>query len=313
MKWPRGAVGLAILLVVGATLASGGSETDSLRQHYLPSANALRTIARYGTERVVTVRSLGDPDIVRSDPEWLAAARPLGSEAPRWARRMYSRSLLVLHALSDSGTGAALAGAREGWAYVWPRDAGAVAIALRRRGTDVKRGASCASCVGSMGAAARFHPNGTPVDGRAAQGDAAGWVDAAAAAAKLPSTATERPWRGLADYQESGSGDFIGDAIASGEPHVQALFETPSGTLAPAPEIRTPVSTPLPHGRSVLFHVLRSTHSSGAHCCDWLPAAAASASFPQKTGTAARIRGQHRPPGRRGASPRSASGAQPCT
>jgi hypothetical protein len=146
---------------------------------------------------------------------------------------MYSRSLLVLRALTDPRTGAVLAGARDGWSYVWPRDASAVAIALAaagyrgaaRRIVSFLRGLD-------LGAAARFHRNGTPVDGRDAQGDAAGWIAAAASAAKLPSATTERPWRGLDDYQENGSGDFIANAIASGAPQIRALFETPSGTLA---------------------------------------------------------------------------------
>ncbi|MDX6602864.1 MAG: glucoamylase [Solirubrobacterales bacterium] len=233
MKWLRGAVGLAVLLVVGAALTSGGSETDSVQQRYLAGANALRTVARFGTERVVTVRSLGDPDAIPPDPGWLAAARPLGPEAPRWARRMYYRSLLVLHALSDARTGAVLAGAREGWAYVWPRDAGAVALALSAAGYRGEARGIVRFLRGlDLGAAARFHPDGNPVDGRAAQGDAAGWVAAAASAAKLSGATTERPWRGLADYQESGSGDFIANAIASGAPHIRALFETPAGALA---------------------------------------------------------------------------------
>jgi glucoamylase len=233
MKWLRGAVGLAVLLFVGAVLASGGSETDSIRRSYLPDANALRTVARFGTERTVTIRSLGDPDAIRSDPGWLAAARPLGPKAPQWARQMYAQSLLVLKALTDADTGAVLAGAREGWAYVWPRDAGTVAMALAAAGYRDEARSIVHFLRGlDLGAAARFHPGGAPVDGRAVQGDSAGWVAAAAGAAKLPSAPTERPWRGLADYQESGGGDFIANAISSGEPHVRTLFETPSGTLA---------------------------------------------------------------------------------
>jgi glucoamylase len=234
MKWLRGAVVLAVLLAVGAALASGGSETDSIRQRYLPEANALKTVARFGTERIVTVRSLGEPNLVRPDPNWLGTARPLGAEAPGWARRMYARSLLVLHALTDARTGAVLAGAREGWAYVWPRDAAAVAIAFVAAGyrDEARRIARFLRGL-DLGAAARFHPDGTPVDGRAAQGDAAGWVAAAASAVTQPSVAlAEKRWRGLADYQESGGGDFIANAIASGESQIQALFETPAGTLA---------------------------------------------------------------------------------
>jgi hypothetical protein len=87
-----------------------------------------------------------------------------------------------------------------------------------------------------LGAAARFQPDGTPVDGRAAQGDAAGWVAVAAWAAQLRGATAERPWRQLADYQESGAGDFIGNAIASGAAGIRARFETPAGMLARSAE-----------------------------------------------------------------------------
>jgi hypothetical protein len=197
MKWLRVVAGLVALLGVGAALASGGSGSDSVRERYLPGANALRTVARFGTARQVTVRSLGDPDVVRADPRWLQAARPLGQGAPRWARRMYARSLLILHALTDPRSGAVVAGARPGWEYVWP-----------------------------------VQTDGAPVDGRAAQGDAVGWVDAAARAIGLPSAAGPRSWRETDDYQENGSGDFLANAIASGAPHIQELFATPAGILA---------------------------------------------------------------------------------
>jgi GH15 family glucan-1,4-alpha-glucosidase len=66
-----------------------------------------------------------------------------------------------------------------------------------------------------LGAAARFHGDGTPVDGRGAQGDAAGWVVAAARAVGLPATVPRQAWRNRADYQEGSSGDYIANAIAS--------------------------------------------------------------------------------------------------
>lgn len=232
MKSLRGAIGLVALIAIGAVLASGGSRSDSVRQRYLPDSNALRTVARFGTAQTVTVRSLGEPDLVRPRPRWLAAARPLGHGAPGWARRMYDRSLLVLHALTDSG-GGALAGARDGWAYVWPRDASTVAMALAAAGyrAEARRVVSFLRGL-NLGAAARFRPNGSPVDGRGAQGDAAGWIAAAARATELPSTTAKQPWRGLDDYQENGGGDFLANAIASGAPRIRALFETPSGRLA---------------------------------------------------------------------------------
>jgi hypothetical protein len=215
MKWLRRAVGLAVLLVVGAALASGGSGTDSVRQRYLPDSNALRTVSRFGGERVVTVTSLGDPDAVRADPHWLTAARPLGAGAPPWARRMYSRSLLVLRGLVDEHSGAAIAGAREGWAYVWPRDASAVAIALAAAGYrgEARRIVSFLRGL-DLDAAARFDADGTPVEGRDAQGDAVGWIAAAARAAGMDTDLPRQPWRDRADYQEGDPGDYLGNAIA---------------------------------------------------------------------------------------------------
>jgi hypothetical protein len=146
---------------------------------------------------------------------------------------MYARSLLVLRGLVDRRTGAVVAGAREGWAYVWPRDASAVAIALAAAGYRREARRIVRFLRGlDLGAAARFQTDGTPVDGREAQGDAAGWVAAASGAAGLPSATSKRPWQGLADYEENGSGDFLANAIASGAPHIRARFGTPAGTLA---------------------------------------------------------------------------------
>jgi glucoamylase len=233
VKSLRAAIVVLALLAVGAALASGGSGADSVRQRYLPKSNALRTVARFGTARSVTIHSLGESDAVRADPRWLAAARPLGADAPAWARRMYRRSLLVLHALTDERTGAVEAGARKGWNYVWPRDASTVAIALAAAGYrgEARRIAGFLEGL-DIGAAARFYDNGVPVDGRATQGDAAGWIAAAAKATGLPSAPEEQRWQGLDDYQENGSGDFLSNAIASGSPHIRALFETPAGALS---------------------------------------------------------------------------------
>jgi hypothetical protein len=141
---------------------------------------------------------------------------------------MYRRSLLVLRALVDPRSGAAVAGARAGWAYVWPRDASAVAIALASAGYgDEARRIAHFLLALNLEAAARFDRSGEPVEGRAAQGDAAGWIAAAARAAGVEVDAVEgkgrqagirRPrsdWRGLPDYQEKHGGDYLGNAIAS--------------------------------------------------------------------------------------------------
>jgi hypothetical protein len=154
---------------------------------------------------------------VRSDRRWLARARPLGAGAPRWARRMYRRSLLVLHALSGRRSGAVAAGARDSWAYVWPRDAAAASIALGAAGyrARARRIAAFLSRL-DLGAGARFAGSGTPVPGRPAQGDARGWVDAARRALGWPPLQASPPrWRGQSDYQEKAPGDYLGNAIAS--------------------------------------------------------------------------------------------------
>lgn len=163
---------------------------------------------------------------IAADRRWLARARPLGAGAPDWARRLYARSLLVLHALTGSRGGEVAAGARDGWAYVWPRDAGAAALALAAAGYggEARRIARFLHGL-DLDAAARFEWGGDPVPGRAAQGDAWGWVAAAARAARLPRadwTSMERQarksWRNRADYQEKSAGDYLGNALAARTP-----------------------------------------------------------------------------------------------
>lgn len=213
----RAAVGLVALVAVGTMLVSGGSRADSVRYRYLPETNMLRSVGAYGTERVVTVRSLGDPGLVDAQPGWLAGARPLGSGAPPWAWRMYERSLLVLLALTDRRTGAVLAGARDGWAYVWPRDAGTAALAFASAGYRGEARRLAGFLLGlDLGGAARFHSDGSPVEGRDAQGDTTGWVVVAAQAAGLSARPPSLPWNERADYQEGDGGTYLGNAIAAG-------------------------------------------------------------------------------------------------
>jgi len=190
---------------------------DSVHQRYLPGTNVLRTVARFGSEEAVVVRRIDGPGAVRRDRRWLAHARSLGRGAPRWARAMYRRSLLVLRALTARRSGAAAAGARDGWAYVWPRDAATVAIAFASAGyrPEARRITHFLLDL-DLDAAARFRGTGAPVPGRDAQGDASGWVVAAAQAAGLRAVMAPRGrWRDRADYQEGDSGDYLGNAIAS--------------------------------------------------------------------------------------------------
>jgi glucoamylase len=152
----------------------------------------------------------------RSDRRWLAHARPLGAGAPGWARRMYRHSLLTLRALTDARTGAVAAGARDGWAYVWPRDASTAALAYAAAGyRPAARRVAHFLLDLDLGAAARFHGDGTAVAGRGPQGDAVGWVALAADAAGLPARPPARPRRDLPDYQEGASGHYVANAIAA--------------------------------------------------------------------------------------------------
>lgn len=161
-----------------------------------------------------------------SDREWLDNARPLGRAAPRWAREMYRRSLLTLRALTDRRTGAVAAGARDGWAYVWPRDAATAALAFAAAGYRSEAEHIARFLLGvDLDAGARYQGDGNPVAVRAAQGDAAGWVAVASDTVGLTWSRRQAsralhhvdrfPWRGRADYQEADPGDYLANAIAS--------------------------------------------------------------------------------------------------
>jgi glucoamylase len=169
---------------------------------------------------------------ISADKRWLARSRPLGAGAPAWARRMYARSLLVLRAATDLRSGAVVAGARGGWAYAWPRDAAAVSIALASAGYRREPHRILRFLSGlDLEAAARFRQSGDPVEGRDAQGDAAGWVAAAAGAVGVPAPTASVGWRDRADYQEKEAGDYLGNAIASGVDPVaiREMFASRSG------------------------------------------------------------------------------------
>jgi hypothetical protein len=257
--------GIQVWARVGGGAAEPMWQADSIRQRYLPGTNVLRTVARFGEERVaveqaaygdelaivakgdsadVELRVNGPSGIVTRDPRvlaeaaaadrrWLARSRPLGADAPNWAREMYDRSLLVLHALAGDN-GAVAAGARDGWAYVWPRDASAVAIAFAAAGYRAEAERVTRFLLGlGLEHAARFHGDGSPVPDRAAQGDAIGWVAAASQAVGFGSAGRAAhilaggqpvPWRDRADYWEGEPGDYIGNAIASGETAVDLLY-----------------------------------------------------------------------------------------
>ena len=250
--------GIQVRVRVGDGSALPTWRADAVRQRYLPGTNVLRTVARFGSERVrieeaihgnrlavvageegadvqLRVNAAGDSvtesrkvleKAAASDRRWLRRSRSLGSGAPPWAREMYERSLLALHALTDRRTGAVAAGARDGWAYVWPRDAAAVAIALAAEGHRAEAELIVRFLLGAgVEQAARFDGDGSPVPGRGPQGDAIGWVAAAAKATGRVGSARQAartlvggqpiPWRDRPDYWEQGSGDYLGNALAS--------------------------------------------------------------------------------------------------
>ncbi|HST68760.1 MAG TPA: hypothetical protein VLI94_03775 [Solirubrobacterales bacterium] len=248
---------------------------DRIRQSYLPGTNVLRTEAWFGGARVVITQAVhagelaiavgGDASSVQlrasagrnlvtkerrvlaqaaaADRRWLARARPLGTDAPVWVKEIYERSLLVLRALTGNN-GAVAAGARDGWAYVWPRDAGAVAIALAAAGYQPEAELITQFMLGlGVEQFARFNGDGSPVPDRPAQGDEIGWIAAAAEAtgiigsarhaAKILSETYPVPWRERDDYWESGGGDFLANAIVSGESPIRIRADFGSeGALA---------------------------------------------------------------------------------
>lgn len=157
---------------------------------------------------------------------------PLGRAAPQWARRLYSRSVRILVALTDPHSGAMIAAERDGWDYVWPRDAAAGAIALEAAGLrpEARQVAAFLASL-ELEQAARFYPDGSRVPGRTAAGDGEGWVAASERSLQGQSwagtvlligrmTTTDQDsrieWRDRQDYGEDVTGDLVGNAIASG-------------------------------------------------------------------------------------------------
>ncbi len=249
--WARAGIVLAAAVLTAGLALSGGTEMDPPTPSGYPGV-VPAFLAKSGSEG--------------QDRRWLARARPLEDVAPRWARRMYRRSLLLLRALVGR-SGAAVAGAPAGWGYVWPRDAGAVAIALASAGYQLESRRIVHFLLDlDLDAAARFDPAGEPVEGRAAQGDAAGWVTAAARAAEIKARPPRSGWRGLADYQEKDGGDYLGNAIASGvrSVDIRELFESPPGLSRTAGDVASGFDSTAawavrPFPRPALFPAARRT------------------------------------------------------
>jgi GH15 family glucan-1,4-alpha-glucosidase len=166
----------------------------------------------------------------------LGAATRLGLGAPPWARSLYVRSLQVLFALTDPDSGAMIAGEREGWDYVWPRDAATGAMALEAAALHHESRRVTGFLDGLDLDAARFYPDGDSVPGRPPAGDADGWVEAARRTVSGTAPAASRQalqWGDRQDYGENATGDLLGNAIASGAPaaEINGLFLTPRGLV----------------------------------------------------------------------------------
>jgi len=183
-----------------------------------------------------------------SPPSVRRRARSLGPGAPRWARRLYRRSIQVLVALTDPQSGAMIAGERDRWDFVWPRDAGAGAMALAAAGLRPEAHRVNTFLAGlDLDDAARFYPDGSGVPGRTAAGDGEGWVEAASRGVTVSSASTvltkvdrsdreqDGPpdWEDRPDYGENVTGDLLGNAIASGVPasEIESRFLTPRGLV----------------------------------------------------------------------------------
>jgi glucoamylase len=135
-----------------------------------------------------------------------------------------------------------IAGEGGGWDYVWPRDAAAGAIALQAAGLrpEARRVAGFLAGL-DLDQAARFDPDGSPVQGRPAAGDGEGWVAAAARVLRsrprawtvLTASTEDNPleWEDRQDYGENVTGDLLGNAIAAGVPaaEIASRFLTPRG------------------------------------------------------------------------------------
>jgi hypothetical protein len=201
--------------VVGAAVLVAASVSGATEQSPAPIETALQA-PHFGTVQFGPF----SPTSLRR------RTQPLGPGAPPWARRLYRRSIRVLVALTDPRSGAMIAGEREGWDYVWPRDASAGAMALEAAGLRPEAQRVAGFLGGLDLDSARFYPDGNGVPGRPAAGDEEGWVGDGASA----------DWRDRQDYGENVTGDLLGNAIAAGVPagEIKQRFLTPQGLVREA-------------------------------------------------------------------------------
>jgi hypothetical protein len=190
---------------------------------------------------------------------------------------MHLRSLLVLRALTDRRTGAQAAGARDFWAYVWPRDAATGALALAAAGYRDEARAVAGFLSGlDPQQAARFRGDGSPVrDGRGAPGDSTGWINAAAKATGIPARLPTTQWRNRQDYieRDDESADHLANAISAGVPAtgLKKMFGGSDGFVRTAGDSRSGPDTsagwavipfPAPQLRAEVLRSLRPVAAS---------------------------------------------------
>ena len=217
-------LGVVIRTTAGATPSIGVDVTAGVRCARERRAGQLDLFCGLG-RAAPPVPAAAARDVIRTAStearDWLAGSRRLPGVAPTWANALFERSLLTIHALTSRRTGAVAAGARDGWAYVWPRDAATAALALETSGhhAEARRVARFLTAL-DLNAAARFTESGAPVPGRAAQGDALGWTTVAARATGVPAPHEPYPWQDRADYQESSPGTYLANALSATGAHV---------------------------------------------------------------------------------------------
>jgi hypothetical protein len=200
------------IVAVGVAVLVAASVSGATEQPPAPIDTALQA-PHFGT----TSSGPFSPSSVRRETQ------ELGYGAPPWARRLYRRSIRVLVALTDPRSGAMIAGERDGWDYVWPRDAAAGAMALQAAGLTAEGRRVAGFLTGLDLDAARFYPDGDRVPGRPAAGDEKGWAR----------QDTSADWRDRQDYGENVTGDLLGNAIAAGASpaEIEQRFLTPRGLV----------------------------------------------------------------------------------
>ena len=232
MKWLRRAVGLAVLLVVGAALASGGSGADSVRQRYLPDANALRTVSRFGGERIVSVASLGNPEVVR--PILAGLRRPGRWEPGRHRGRGDVFAIAARPARSSPPThGRGRCRWARGWAYVWPRDASAVAIALASAGYRVEAKRIVAFLRGlDLGAGPDSRPTAPRSTGAAPRGTRPDGSPRPPGSSDCRCNSGSRLGKDSPTTRRTAPATSSPTRSRRESPEIRALFGTPAGALA---------------------------------------------------------------------------------